>query len=76
MSRDMQASRRVRAIVIIRRASDDGYNSYYDYIGYYSDDESVSGDVVANLVEEVTEGGGIAGLDDGGELGEFGAYGA
>ena len=34
------------------------------------------GDVVANLVEEVAEGGGIAGFDDGGELGEFGAYGA
>lgn len=35
-----------------------------------------SGDVFADLVEEVAEGGGIAGLDDGGEFGEFGADGA
>lgn len=34
------------------------------------------GDVGADLVEEGTEGGGIAGFDDGGELGEFGADGA
>ena len=34
------------------------------------------GDVGADLVEEVAEGGGIAGLDDGGELGELGADGA
>ena len=31
------------------------------------------GDVFADLVEEVAEGGGIAGLDDGGEFGELGA---
>ena len=35
-----------------------------------------SGDVFADLVEEVAEGGGIAGLDDGGEFGELGADGA
>ena len=35
-----------------------------------------SGDVFADLVEEVAEGGGIAGFDDGGEFGEFGADGA
>ena len=34
------------------------------------------GDVVANLAEEVAEGGGIAGFDDGGGLSEFGTYGA
>jgi len=34
------------------------------------------GDVFADLVEEVAEGGGIAGFDDGGEFGEFGADGA
>lgn len=34
------------------------------------------GDVGADLVEEGAEGGGIAGLDDGGEFGELGAYGA
>ena len=47
----------------------------------YTEDENVrrvcgSGDVFADLVEEVAEGGGIAGLDDGGEFGELGADGA
>ena len=58
-----------------------GYNSYN---GYYRGGKVRRrvcgacglGDVVANLAEEVAEGGGIAGFDDGGGLSEFGTYGA
>lgn len=67
--------------LFMRSAGCNGYNSYNGYIGYYRSGAGLCrrtglGDVVADLVEEVAEGGGIAGLDDGGEFGELGADGA
>ena len=63
--------------LFLRSVGCKGYNSYN---GYYKNGAELCrtglGDVFADLVEEVAEGGGIAGLDDGGEFGEFGADGA
>lgn len=56
--------RRLRAIAFYAPGRLNGYNSYNGYIGYYRSGAGLSraglGDVFADLVEEVAEGGGVA----------------